>query len=497
MLHRNWLAFGPCALAFCVAYAGNARADVKMLKDTVVDERGTTLSGSATYGRAINGEAFQGQALTSLNGYQYAIYWATDAATAPAAHVAVARRKLPDGPWQVANLAASVFKNGVRKGTNEPSDAHNTCSIGICPRDGSIHIAYDHHNHPLRYRVTEPGVATTPDSVKWDNSIFRSETDELVPGQPVKQVCYPYFERTPDGDLQLFVRRGGSGNGSWSVWNYRGESHAWVNGWQYDDGLVGAYDGYATPSPKRSSYPNAWTYGPDGKLHSIFVWRESGQSPGAVNHDISYIYSEDNGESWKNNAGRVVGDHRKSLLVSLLSPGLPVVPTTAYESLMNTQAQAVDSAGRVHAVMYHLDPAKHDPAGAGKPWQLINCSYFHHWRDSDSVWHTTALPMPVGTRPQLAFDKADNAYAVFANGKSTGIYGADRDLVVASATAASKWTDWKVAATVQGPFHTEPLIDQARMRKDGILSVVMQQSPEKDLQPTRLRVIDFAVSDSR
>ncbi|MGN6726867.1 MAG: BNR repeat-containing protein [Tepidisphaeraceae bacterium] len=468
-------------------------APLRLVADTVVDQRATTIAGDAPYGRAINGEAFQGQALTSFNGYEYAIYWVTDAATAPAAHVAVARRKLPDGAWQVADLAASIFKNGVRKGTHEPFDAHNTCSIGICPADGTIHVAYDHHNNPLRYRASVLGAAARPASMRWDESLFAVERDELVAGQPISAVCYPYFERTPAGNLQLFVRRGGSGDGSWWVWNYDGAKHAWVDGWQYDDGRAGAYDQYAKPSPRRSSYPNAWTYGPDGKLHSVFVWREAGQSPGAVNHDVSYIYSEDNGVTWKNNAGQVVGDHHRGLLVGLLSPGLVVVPTTAYESLMNTQAQAVDSAGRIHSVMYHLDPTKHQPTPVGRSWQLINCSYFHHWRDESGVWHVTALPASVGSRPQMAFDRDDNAYVVFTNGKSQGIYATDRDLVIASASAASKWSDWTIVATVKGPFHSEPLIDQARMRAEGILSIVIQQSPTRDLQPTPLHVLDFAM----
>ena len=466
------------------------RADVMLRNDTIVDERASTIAGNAPYGRAINGEAFQGQALTSFGGFQYAIYWATDAATAPAAHVAVARRTLPDGPWRAIDLVDSPFKNGVAKGkAGEPFDAHNTCSIGICPNDGTIHIAYDHHNHPLRYRVTAPGAAT---AARWDASVFETERTTLVPGVPVKQVCYPYFERTPSGDMQMFVRRGGSGDGSWWVWNYDGKAHAWTDGWQYDDGTAGAYYGYETPSPVRSSYPNAWTYGPDGKLHSAFVWRESGHSPGAVNHDINYIYSEDRGQTWKNNAGEVVGDHAKRQLVGLWSPGIVAIPTTAYESLMNTQAQAVDSAGRIHLLMYHLDPAKKVPTTQPKAWQLNQCSYFHHWRDDDGTWRSAALPMPVGTRPQLAFDKADNAYAVFANGPSQGIYGADRSLVVVTAAAATKWSEWRVLATVVGPFHTEPLIDIERMRSEGVLSVVMQESPKRDLEPTRLRVIDFA-----
>ena len=476
----------------------SAIADVKLIDDSVIDARATTMSSQATFGRSINGLSFQGQALTSFNGYQYAIYWVTDAATAPEAHVAVARRKLPAGAWQVIDLRASVFKNGVIKGTNEPNDAHNTCSIGICPNDGSIHIAYDHHVNPLRYRVTAPGAATEPEKIEWNEAIFAPERDNLASGRPIDQVSYPDFEATPGGDLQCFMRIGGSGHGSWSVWNYDGKAHHWTDGWQYDDGFVGSYDKITPPSNERSAYPNGWTYGPDGRLHTTFVWREGGGRPVVYpisNHDICYAWSADGGVTWKNSAGEMIGDRQAAgakRYFSIMSPGLTVIPTSGFESLMNTQGQAVDSQGRIHTLMYRLDSAKATAKPGDPVWQTANCSYFHNWRDDDGTWRENKLPITVGNRPKLVFDKADNAYAIVANGPTPGIRAIDRQLVIAVATKAAGWSDWKIAATVPGPFLSEPQIDLARMQRDGILSVVMQESPTAERQPTKIHVYDFS-----
>lgn len=472
-------------------------ADIELLRNTVVDVRGTTMAPDATYGQAINGLSFQGQALTSFKGYQYTIYYVTPAATAPQAHVAVARRKLPDGAWQVIDLTDSVFKNGVRKGTKEPFDAHNTASIGICPNDGTIHIAYDHHVNPLRYRRTAPRVATHPEAAKWDASIFAPERSDLIEGQPINSVSYPDFQRTPAGDLQLFMRRGGSGRGSWWVWTYDAITNAWTNGWAYDDGFVGTYTGFTPPSHRRCAYPNGYTYGPDGKLHVTFVWREGGGSgANGVNHDICYAWSEDNGRSWKNNAGQVIGDQNAPggpWRFSLASPGLTVIPASQWDSMINTQGQAVDSAGRIHVLMYRLDHAKSKPNPGGPVWRTEDCSYFHSWRDEQGVWQETALPAVVGTRPKLLFDKNDNAYALFTNGPTPGLRAIDRQLVLATATKAGQWKDWKVATTVPGPFINEPLVDHDLIQT-GVLSVFMQDAPTGKMQNTAIRVLDYAVA---
>ena len=86
---------------------------------------------SGFFGQAINGLSFQQDiALTHL-GYQYVGYYNSKR------HVCVARRKLPTGSWEIIELRDYYFSS---------NDAHNTISLGICPNDGTIHLAFDPGN---------------------------------------------------------------------------------------------------------------------------------------------------------------------------------------------------------------------------------------------------------------------------------------------------------------------------------------------------------------
>jgi hypothetical protein len=86
----------------------------------------------------LNGNAFQQDALSTSNGWQYAAFYShlfPDSRFEPL-YVHLARRKLPAGPWQVA-----VFKDYPQT----VDDGHNTVQLGICTGNGTIHLSYDHH----------------------------------------------------------------------------------------------------------------------------------------------------------------------------------------------------------------------------------------------------------------------------------------------------------------------------------------------------------------
>lgn len=87
---------------------------------------------------AINGYAFQQDAITSFNGWQYAVFYSSRApgSTPEPLFVHLTRRILPDGPWETI-----VFEDYPQT----TDDGHNTVQIGICPGDGTIHLSYDHH----------------------------------------------------------------------------------------------------------------------------------------------------------------------------------------------------------------------------------------------------------------------------------------------------------------------------------------------------------------
>ncbi len=193
-------------------------------------------------------------------------------------------------PWETIRFTDYLF---------ESHDAHNTISMGICPNDGTIHLAFDHHGDPLHYRVSRKGVATAPETMDWDTSLFSPVISELEQGKPIS-ITYPRFFQTPEGELQFCYRRGGSGNGDRMLVDYHSSTGKWINTRQIDSGK-GEFEDDLGQSSTRCSYPNGYTYGPKGKLHVTWVWRETGADP---NHDLVYVYSEDLGKTWLNNDGQ-------------------------------------------------------------------------------------------------------------------------------------------------------------------------------------------------
>ncbi len=446
---------------------------VSDISSSAVESRVMTIDGR--FGRSINGQSFQQDVLVSHLGYQYITYYDVDG------FVCLARRKLPYGEWQVLRLEDYIFTS---------DDAHNVISMGICPEDGTIHLAFDHHGGPLHYRRSNTGVASKPHETNWDASIFGPIVSELEPGKQTG-VTYPRFIQTPDGGLQFCYRRGGSGDGDRMLVDYCAKSGTWTNGRQIDS-REGAFKDALGESDSRCSYPNGYTYGPEGKLHVTWVWRENAQG---ANHDLVYVFSEDGGNSWKNNSGDPLPDPPH-----LHSPGITVVGINRDKGLMNTHGQEVDSKGRVHVVMWHtVDPIEADPESGklksrwGEP---SDRRYHHYFRDTCGTWQHRILPGIVGTRPKVFVDEEDNLIVINGTPRvqgtmDQGIYFTGGDLVIASASAESKWTDWKIIHVEKGPFGNEMLGDVPRFKKDGILSVMVQDVSEESRAPSPLRVIDF------
>lgn len=93
----------------------------------------------------INANSFQQNAITTINGWQYAAFYTDEikGEKKDGCYVNLARRQTlasedlgGTGDWQ-----AIVF--GDYKQTAD--DGHNTISIGIARGDGTIHVAFDHH----------------------------------------------------------------------------------------------------------------------------------------------------------------------------------------------------------------------------------------------------------------------------------------------------------------------------------------------------------------
>lgn len=450
----------------------DARAEIQITKlgDSVVDAKALTIQGG--FGQCINGLAFQQDALTTHKDHQYVAYYDANR------RVCLASRRLPDGDWQVIRFDDYDFKS---------NDAHNTISLGICPRDGTIHLAFDHHGHALHYRVSQKGVAANREGVAWEASLFGPIRSELEKGKPIA-ITYPRFWQTPLGGLQFCYRQGSSGNGDRMLVDYEPETGTWIHTRQIDS-RAGVFEDHLGKSGSRCSYPNGYDYGPHGKLHATWVWRESSQG---ANHDLMYSYSQNLGKTWRNNLGEPLPEPP-----GVGSPAIKVVDISRAHGLMNTHGQAVDSQGRIHVVMWHCTDESLQLAGS-KPgqhrWGPPEARRYHHyWRDDDATWHHVELPQVAGNRPKLFMDQADNAYLVYCDAWSRGIFSLEGKLIIAAATADSRWTDWRIIHTENGPFFNEMLGDTYRWKHQGVLSIMVQQSPKQVQEPTALRIIDFSL----
>ena len=371
----------------------------------------------------LNGLSFQQDAVITFNGWQYVAFYNSSR------HVTLARRQISDENWQVMSLSDY---------TQRINDSHNIISMGIAPNDGTIHLAFDHHSVSLHYRRSITGLATHPENFSWSDSLFGSTTYRLVTGQTVYQVTYPRFVSTPQGDLQFEARIGTSGDGQSYLWEYSAVIGEWISLGKFVDNPIGG-----------NAYLNGLHYDNNGVLHTSWVKR---QTPDAsTNHDLYYIYSEDNGRTWCDNSGSVIGT-TGSDPVTIEEPKVWTIPVS--NGLINQEAQTIDHEGRIHLFMRRNV--------SGKNYQ------FHYWRDIDGTWHETNTGIATKIwyqRSKILVDEDNNAYAIMP------------DLVIASASRASNWTDWTVINNDdERRFYSEPLYDWYRLYKgDGILSVLYQE----------------------
>lgn len=431
------------------------------ISDTVVDPAALHLPGAA-WNTTVNGQAFQQAALASHRNWQYTTWWDGQR------RLCIARRKLPDGPWQTIRFADYHIKS---------DDTHNVTVLGICANDGTIHLAFDHHGHSLHYRVSQRGAATNPQETSWTADLFGPVTDELQAGKRISGVTYPRFIPTPGGNLQLMYRSGGSGNGDWRLADYNPST-----GWTRSGIVVSGAGTYGT-STSRCAYLHGIAYDHRARLHLSWVWRETGDP--MTNHDLNYAYSDDFGNTWMDNEASRAGV-RGEQAMGISRPGIRFQRIDMGRGLSNSTTQTVDSQGRVHIINFHLPDDVNVPSTAS--WAQVRrlTRYMHYWRDARGVWHRNETPFN-GTRPQVFADSDDNLYMVFTGDRYNP---ADRDLVVVAASPANRWRTWSEVCRVPGPFTGQPQVD--RSRGGDVLAVYIQEYPsDPQSSASPLRVLEF------
>jgi hypothetical protein len=335
------------------------------------------------WGTFINGKSYQQVPLDTYKGWQYTTYYDQKQ------RLSIARRKLPGVAWQVIHFEDYLF---------EGNDNHNVTVLGICPKDGTIHLAFDHHNDPLHYRVSKPGVASDPDMVEWNASLFSEVRDWLKLGKPIKNLTYPIFVPAPDGNLLFFSRLGVPTNGRVRMASYDPESVGWSDMREVTTN-EGDYKFEGRTSMSRYSYLNGINYGPGGRLHMSWCWRE--KMDRAI-RDLSYAYSDDHGCTWHNSAGKKIGGGGQ--LISTESIGVKVWDISPLNGLELMMGQYVDGLDRPHIIITHRRNGE-EPFELGVRHEDLS-AYYHYWCDDKGRWHQNEVFHPVGSGPDSERNRA-------------------------------------------------------------------------------------------
>jgi hypothetical protein len=459
---RTVLAVSGVVLGLVLTAApAQAAPGVTVLGDTLLDPSGVYF---VSFDGLVNNQSYQQSAILSHAGFQYAAWYRSNR------NAVLARRALPSGGWQTVQLPHRLSTN----------DSHNVISLGVSPADGRLHVAMDTHDSRVFYVRSVAGLASAPGSHGWTLAEFGAE-QRTLDGLELGSITYPQFAVTPQNRLQLSYRTGSSGNGVNNIAEYANGAWAGLGAWT---SATGSYSANGATSTTRNMYLHGFAYA-GSRLHATFTWREGNSAvlcdPGGLaNHDTGYVFSDDAGRSWRNDAGAVVAATGGSQRVGVGSPGTVVDPLSVDHALMNQESQAVDHTGRIHAVVSYVP---------GRFTQCVSGSYaaqrtafgraFHVYRDA-AGWHKTEIPVPLNAtgRSQLVFDAADNAYVVLPFGR------------IVTASKASNWTDWTVRFDGAGRnAFGEVLVDRSRVAAGGVLSILYQQRSTGST-PSAVRVLD-------
>lgn len=418
----------------------------------------TFAEANSNFNSNVNGRTFQRDPVVTSRGYQYAIYYNANR------RVSVGRRKLPTGDWDVITFT-DYRLNG--------SNSHDVAAIGICEKDGTIHLAFDHHGDDLNYRVSEIGAASDPGNVEWSVDLFGAITDRLGSVGRVTRLTYPTFFPAPNGNLMFYYRVGGSGNGDGVIQEYNGTTHDWTRGLGEFISRSGTYNGaVSSNSTSRCPYINGISYG-GNRLHASWGWRES--SGGArTNHSLNYAYSDDHGRTWRNNAGAQIGMTGSSS-ISVNSPGLIVANIPQNIGLSNQYTHYAYPDGSCHVIVAHRNASN------------VQRSQ-HYWRNATGTWNNVTLPFHAG-RGKMVGDDDRNLFLVYqAGGRPTIAQGVPN-------SAQTSWSWSQVYSQNDTTEDGEGKIDFTRWEQDRVLSFFGQEQPANSGEtPSPLHVFDYRAS---
>jgi len=396
-------------------------------------------------GNSVNAVVFRKNALVTHGATQFIAFYDQDG------FVVLGKRRLGATRWE---LQRTAYRGNVR-------DAHNSISIMV-DGAGVLHMAWDHHNGPLRYaRGVRPGAlalgAMTP-----------------MVGKDEGSVSYPEFYRLPNGNLLFLYRDGGSGRGNLVVNRYDVATGAWIR----------LHDNLVSGEGRRNAYWQAFL-DHAGTFHLSWVWRESPDV--ASNHDLAYARSRDGGVTWETTKGV-----RQALPMTAASAEYAArIPQQS--ELINQTSMAADKYGHPYIASYwrvagvpQYQVVYHD----GAAWQRLDLG-FRKAAFSLSGMGTKAIPI---SRPQIMLDiRRDQPAGVLV------FRDAERGNKVSAVTILDfktpRWSVRDLTDTAVGAW--EPSFDTALWQRSGELHLFLQTVQQVDGEgtasaaPTPVRVLQW------
>lgn len=381
---------------------------------------------------SVNTVVFRKSSLVSFKDTQFISFYNKDR------YLVIGKRKQGSGSWQ---LKQTQYQGNT-------ADAHNAISMMV-DGDGYLHLAWDHHNNPLRYcRSKAPG------------SLELAEKAPMT-GKAEGKVSYPEFHKLPGGDLLFFYRDGGSGNGNLVINKYSLDTKSWT---QLQQNLL---DGEGA----RNAY---WQACVDAKgiVHISWVWRESPDV--ASNHDMAYACSKDGGITWQKSNGE------KYVLPITAATAEYALRIPQRSELMNQTSMTADEEGRPFIASYWRDRGDSVPQ-------------YHLMYQSDDGWKTVPLAfrktpfslsgqgskrVPIA-RPQILVKGAGENAALLLLFRDEERGGKASALTI----ARLKKPVWKIIDLTDDPVGSwEPTYDTELWKERKVLNLFVQKVEQVDAE---------------
>lgn len=379
---------------------------------------------------SVNTAIFRANSLFTHDSIQYVSYYDADGC------LTLGKRNIDSEKW---TLSTTQYKGNVK-------DAHNVICMGV-DGEGYLHVAFDHHGHPLRYAKS-----TTPGGLELGELESMTGVDE-------GNVTYPEFYRLSNGDLLFVYRSGASGRGNMAINRYDVKSKKWL---RVQDTLI---DGENERSPYWQVHVDA-----NDVIHVSWVWRESWLVE--TNHDLCYAKSLDGGMTW------------------LKSDGTPyTLPITASNAeyacripqnseLINQTSMVADDSSRPYIATYWRS------AGDSIPQYRLVWNDGEKWRQKVISNRRQPFSLSGGGTKMIPISRP----RIIVDGDFIGVIFRDkeRDSKVSIASTndgpTGSWrttdlTDFSVDAW-------EPSIDSEAWRKSRTLSLFLQRTSQGDGEKT-------------